>query len=417
MKLKDSEKALLLGLVGVAVAGLSILYVAKPNYESKQSIDAECAQLQLRLTDLQTKMNDKEKYVSETEECNKGYDELLNRFPADLNQEVTIMFLDGIMEDNDFSVSTLEMGEQEQFYVLGTNGGDAVLDTSATTDASTTDTSSTDDTTDSTSEDTTTTDTAASLTVDEDNVVDSSYRCIRAEFPISYYGDYDSVKDVVSYVNNYQDRMTVDSIDITYDSANEVYSGSISLTCYAITSTDRPERKLELDDVETGVSNIFTSGGSSVGSSDSGESLNKYDENDGASIESDYDFYAMLNAASSDVSAKVVGQNGTGKEASIISNSDDSVSTLTYDFYEKDGKNYCKYTLDTASYEAEVTSAEDIKVLIQSSAKKSSDDNAGVRVTIRNTTSLPVYVKVSGDDSTSPRVDIASKSGTVKVYK
>jgi hypothetical protein len=409
MKLKDSEKALILGLIGVAVAALSILYIAKPNYESKQSIDAECAQLQVRLADLQTKMNDKEKYVSETEECNKTYDELLNRFPADLNQEVTIMFVDGIMEDNDFSVSSLSLGDPEEFYVLGLNGGDATLS----------DTTSDDSTTDDTTSDTTDTaeTTTGDLTVDEDNVVDSSYRCIRAAFPMSYSGSYESVKDVISYINNYQDRMTVDSIDIAYSEDADEYSGSISVTCYAITSTERPERNLELNDVETGVSNIFTSGSSSVGGSDSESGLNKYDENDGAAIESNYDFYAMLNAASSDVSAKVVGQNGTGKEASVISNSDDSVSTLTYDFYEKDGKNYCKYTLDSSSYEAEVTSAEDIKVLIQSSSRKNSDDNAGVRVTIRNTTSLPVYVKVSGDDSVSPRVDIATKSGTVKVYK
>ena len=64
-----------------------------------------------------------------------------------------------------------------------------------------------------------------------------------------------------------------------------------------------------------------------------------------------------------------------------------------------------------------MTSAEDIKVLLQSSARKNDDDEVGIRVTIRNTTSLPVYVKVSGDDSVSPRVDIASKSGSVKVYK
>lgn len=41
----------------------------------------------------------------------------------------------------------------------------------------------------------------------------------------------------------------------------------------------------------------------------------------------------------------------------------------------------------------------------------------GIRVTINNTTKLPVYVKVTGDDATSARVEIASKTGSVKVYK
>ena len=82
-----------------------------------------------------------------------------------------------------------------------------------------------------------------------------------------------------------------------------------------------------------------------------------------------------------------------------------------------DGKIYCKYALDgNQSYEAEVVSAEDVKILIQSSARKNDDDKVGVKVTIRNSTSMPVYVKVSDDDAVSPRVTV-TKSGLVKVYQ
>ena len=186
--------------------------------------------------------------------------------------------------------------------------------------------------------------------------------------------------------------------------------------CYSIEGEDRPERTVDLDSVETGVNNIFNSGASVSTTVEA--TLSKYDETEGSEIESNYDFYTMLSPASSDVSAKLVGQNGTGKEASVISNSEDSVSAITYEFYDKDGKTYCKYTLDNSeSYEAEVTSAEDVKVLIKSSARKDNDDKVGVRVTINNSSKLPVYVKVSGDDSVNPRVTIAGKSGSVKVYK
>ena len=58
-----------------------------------------------------------------------------------------------------------------------------------------------------------------------------------------------------------------------------------------------------------------------------------------------------------------------------------------------------------------------MKLLLQSSARKDGDDKVGIRVTINNTTKLPVYVKVTGDDATSARVEIASKTGSVKVYK
>ena len=408
--MKDSEKALLLGLAGVGAAVASFMLVARPNYAEKQSIDAEIVQLESRLAYLSDKEAHREQFLADTDKYNAEFEQMLQAFPADLNQEITIMFLDGIKKNNDFSLESLTLGQKEQFYTLGQGGGDASLgapDAAATTDEAATDETG--------ATETETTDTVAPLEEGIAGGTGSSYDCFRASFPITYYGSYASLKDVINYVDSYSDRMTINTLDVSYDPNSDVYSGSLDLYCYSIESAERDERRLDLNEVEIGVDNIFDTGAS--GSSEN-SSLNKYNENGGAAIESNYDFYAMLNAASSDVSAKVVGQNGAGKEASVISNSDNTVSTLTFEFYEQNGKNYCKYTLDNStSYEAEVTSAEDVKLLIQSSARKNDDDSAGVRVTIRNTSSIPVYVKVSGDDAVSPRVTIASTTGAIKVYK
>lgn len=408
--MKDSEKSILIVLAGIAIAVLSFIYVIKPNWEETQALKAECTQLQDRLTLLQQKEARRDEYLAGIEEFENAFNEQLDKFAPDLNQEVTIMFLEGIKDDNEFDISALTLGQPEQFYTLGLGGGDATLaaDAAATTEAATTEAATTE---------AATTDAAATGDLVEAGAAeDAPYECYRADFPISYEGSYESLKDVIRYVNEYEDRMTINTIDITYEADADIYSGTLNLKVYAIMSEDRPETSMELNEVEIGTENIFHgTGGSS--SSSATEGMTKYDENDGAAIESNYDFYAMLNPASSDVSAKVVGQNGAGKEASVISNSDNDITTLSFDFYEKDGKNYCKYTLgNSVSYEAEVTSAEDIKLLLQSSARKNDDDKVGLKVTIRNTTSLPVYVKVSGDDSVSPRVNIASKSGSVKVY-
>ncbi|MBQ9983735.1 MAG: hypothetical protein IJP29_04020 [Lachnospiraceae bacterium] len=403
MKLKDAEKSALIIVFGVAVAVLCFMYVMKPNWEAKGQIEQECIQLQARLTELQQKEAKRAEYEAGIVEFEEKFQERMEYFAPDLNQEVTIMFLEGIKDSNEFNIESLTLGEPEQFYTLGIGGGDTTLDASTAGTTATTEATTAAATTD------------AALT--EESVVDEEgYTCYRADFPLSYYGSYESLKDVIRYVNEYEDRMTIDAINIVYEADEDIYAGELNLKLYAIMGNDRPETSMEMNEVEIGSDNIFQ-GAVGSGSSKAESSMTKYDENDGAAIESSYDFYAMLNAATSDVSAKVVGQNGSGKEASVISNSDNDVTTLTFDFYEKDGKNYCKYTLgDSVSYEAEVTSAEDVKLLIQSSARKNDDDKVGLKITIRNTTSLPVYVKVSGDDSVSPRVDIVSKSGSVKVY-
>ncbi|MGN0438139.1 MAG: hypothetical protein ACI4F4_06400 [Lachnospiraceae bacterium] len=409
MKLNDGYKGLIFGLIGIAAAFLSFMYVAQPNYQSMQTIKSENVVLKSRLSELQAKQANRDQYLADTAKFNEEYDTILNKFPADLNQEITIMFVEGLRDNYGFDATKLEMGEKEQFYTLGLNGGTSSLDTAADTASE----EGTEETEEATTE-------AASETSGTDVLATSEpapqYDCYRAIFPMSYTGSYDEIKQVVNYVDTYSDRMTINNISITYDSDNDLYTGDIEMYCYSIEGQDRPERTVDLNDVETGVNNIFNSGASVSTTVEA--TLSKYDETEGSAIESNYDFYTMLNPASSDVSAKLVGQNGAGKEASVISNSDDSVSTVTYEFYDKDGKTYCKYTLDNSeSYEAEVTSAEDIKVLIKSSARKDNDDKVGVRITINNSSKLPVYVKVSGDDSANPRVTIAGKSGSVKVYK
>lgn len=405
MKMNDTLKGALLIFIGVIAAVASFMYVAQPNIDKTRLIQQDNVTLRARLAELEAKQADRDRYLEETAQYNEEYDSILNSFPADLNQEVTIMFVEGIRENYDFDAESLTMGVKEQFYTLGVGGGDASLDTAAPAE-----TTEGEETTE-----------AETTEASADSVLATSepapvYDCYRALFPITYSGSYESIKDVVSYVDNYTDRMTINQIDISYDAENDVYSGNIQLYCYSIEGEDRPERTVELNEVETGVNNIFNSGASV--SSTVENSLSKYDDTEGSAIETSYDFYTMLNPASSDVSAKLVGQNGSGKDASIVSNSDNSISTVTYDFYEKDGKTYCKYTVDNEnSYEAEVTSAEDVKLLIKSSDRKDGDDKVGVRVTINNSSNLPVYVKVSGDDSVNPRVTIAGKSGSVKVYK
>ena len=385
MSISNRDKGILLIVLGIAVCAFSIVYLAKPNLDKKKALDSEAIQLQARLTDLQSKVADKETYEKGIEEYTKKYESVLNAFPADLNQEITIMFLEGVKDSNEFTIGSLTLGDKSPFYTLASNpGADAAL---AAAPAETVDAAAT-------------ADAATAPLTESGTVTDNTLTCYSANFPITY-------------IDNYSDRMTVDSLDIRLRGDGK-YEGSLELTCYSIEGESRPERSIDLNEVEIGVDNIFEGTGSS-GSSDS--SLNKYDDKDGAAIESAYDFYVMLNAATSDVSAKVVGQNGTGKEDTVIWNSDNTISSITYDFYEKDGKVYCKYTLDNSlSYEAEVTSAEDVKLLIQSSERKNDEDMVGAKVVIRNSTSLPIYVKVSGDDTVSPRVTVA-KSGSVKVYQ
>ena len=411
MKMTNSTKSALFILFGIVICGVSILYFTKPNFDERQSIEAECVSLQTRLDDLLRKEADRPKYEAGIVEYEQKYQDVLSAFPADMNQEITIMFMQGIKDNNDFDIASFGLGEKEEFYTLGTGGATTTLEgeTAPTEEAAPAEATS-EEAAPVEGEAATEGELAEGASADPDALT-----CYRASFPISYRGSYKSLKDVVSYIDTYSDRMTVNQLTISYTD-DEQYEGEMDVFCYSVEGESRPERSIDLNQVEIGVDNIFGGGAGASGSSSSA-TLNKYDENDGASLETTYDFYIMVNAASSDVSAKVVGQNGSGKDSTVISNSDNSISTVKYEIYEKDGKNYCKYTLDDSkSYEAEITSPDDVKILIQSSERKDDDDQVKVKVTVDNQTALPVYIKVSGDDAVSPRVSVA-KTGLVKVYQ
>ena len=304
MKLGNTEKALIMVIIGVAIMLLGIIYIAKPNYESAQSIAAENVTLQARLDELNEKQSHREETLAETAE---EYDTILNSFPADLNQEIIIMFLEGIHDSNEMNWQSVSMGREEQFYALGSGGADASIATDDTADTST------EASTEEASSEEQTTDAAAT---DGTATTSTGLQCYRAIFPIAYAGSYESLKNVVNYVDTNSDRMTINSIDIAYDETNDVYTGNMELYCYAVKGEDRPERSVELNEIQTGVDNLFNTG-YVEGAADT-EGLNAYDENEGSAIETNYDFYAMLNPATSDVSAKVVGQNGSGKDATVI---------------------------------------------------------------------------------------------------
>ena len=179
----NSQKAIIVGLIGVVVALLTIMYVALPNWNEASSIKSENQTLQARLTELQGKQAKRDQYLAEKEEYEGKFNDILDSFPSDLNQEISIMFLQGIKKDYDFSVSSLGLGEKEQFYTLGINGGDAALADGTATDAEVSTEATTEATTEAVAEDTTNGD-----GTEEDQGDTSGYACYRAAFPIDYSG-------------------------------------------------------------------------------------------------------------------------------------------------------------------------------------------------------------------------------------
>lgn len=358
---KNNIKIILVLLAIAMVAGV-YMYVFKPNRDDTESLESDIAALETRLADLKEKEKYRDQYVADTKDYYKRFDEIVAYFPATLDQEISIMFMKGaeVARNGEFSLNTVGLGRVNQFYTLGGTSN-----------------------------------------------VPNGYVCSQAAFPVSYTGTYNGVKEFIDYIMAYQYRMNISSINIAYNTEEDIATGSISMNAYAVAGGDREADKVEVD-VENGVDNLF------IGGEDSPTTQSySYDADNGAGIASNNDVKITINNANNDTAAGIV--VSAGGSATNVTSGENSVQTVSLHVYEEDGKNYAAYAIGDDNYIVEITSS-DVKVYVESAERVDANDKNGVRLNVTNDTNMVVFVKVANDDTSSPRFTLGSKTGTVKVY-
>ncbi len=373
----DTNKKILLTLLGVIILFATYMYVVKPKMSNIKNLESDIDELQARYDDLCAKEAQKDQLLAETEEFNKQFDETVNKFAPDLNQENTVEFLKNTELDNDFVNMSVTMPRDTVFYILGQG---AVSNQDQAVD------------------------------VDKD-----AYVAYNDNYSISYSGTYEGLKSYLDYILNYKYRMAVESISITFDEEADApimeCNGAVVLNTYAVKHEDRIADIPKVD-VEEGKENIFATEGeympASAASSD-------HDSDNGDSIVSNHNMIIMLNNAGNDTSSGIIAAASASNEATYVTSNENKVEDLTIAITEEDGKNYITYAIGSKSYKAEVLTS-DVAIYVKSSSRVDDKDTNGVNVKISNDTALPVYIKVADDDASNPRFKLAEKAGSVKQY-
>ena len=363
--MNKSNAKILLALATIAILLMTYMYVFKPNMDEKKTLDSEIETLEKKYNDLNSKNAKKDEYLAEIEVNKAKFDEIVANYPATLDQEISVMFIKGVEKDKgnlQFGVNSVGLGQPSLFYSL-------------------------------------------SGSTNQDNA--AGYECYAATFPIVYEGSYEGLKDFIDYVIGYKYRMNISAFDISYNSKEDIYSGSIELNAYCVAGADRVADTVTVN-VENGVYNPFLGGEGAVAPSSS-----SHDSDDGASIAADHDILVALNNANNDATDGIV--LSAGGSDTYVTSSDNSVVDVTITVSEQDGKNMVSYAIGSSSYSMELADDE-LTVYVESNERVDANDTNGVKVKVENSTDVPVYVKVSGDDTTSPRFSIGSKTGVVKVY-
>lgn len=367
----------------VIFGGLSVLILVgawflgvKPNNEKAQSVQSEVNRLTTYYNDLLSKEVNREQYLRDTEANYIMFDEKLNEFPSNLNQEYQLEFIQGVRnnEDIDYNVTAQGMSREAAFYVLGGTNSEGTLDTEGEAVQS------------------------------EDN-----YQCYSSSMTLTYEGAYEGVKKFVNFVAAYPYRMTIDAVTVSRDEeAEDLYRGSMTVNIYCIKGNGREENvNLDfLDDIDTGVDNLFT-GGTAAGA------ISKFAADNGESIKSDYDLFIAVNPTSSDTSGKLVGLKTGGTNVTSDKNEAEAVTVTV----SKEGDAYVvQYGIGTERKRQEFDPGEDLTLLVQSSDIKDASDVNGITLSLENTSDKTLYVKVV-DDAAANRIKVTNRAGSVIVYR
>lgn len=366
--MSNNNLKVLIAILSIAVLGGAFFYFYKPGMEEVDSLKSEAQSQKTRYEELAAKNKDRKLYIENTAKYKEEVLDILAYFAPNLDQEQTVMFLKGVEETFEFSANSATLGRPTMFYVLGSG---------AVTGANV------------------------------ENIASDAKVCTYAEFPISYEGEYEGIKDILDYVNNYKYKMNITSSTISYDMETKLCTGTINLVMYSVSGTDALPDDINID-VPTGVENLFLGGGSGVTSQ-----TYSHDADNGATIATDNDIVITLNNSENDAASGIIVSSGNDK--TYVTSSENKVEDLKVTVYEEDGKKFAKYAIGDQSYDLEIKSTS-VKVYVKSSKRVDGEDKNGVKVTVANDTDLPVFFKVADDDTASPRFKVVNKQGAVKVY-
>lgn len=379
IKLSNRDKMIIWVVASVAIILLAYFFGYTKIMEQVDMYQAKLNTAQSRYRELYDKNQNKENYLNDTAMYKSRYNSILSGYENGASQDNSLMFLRDLEKTTGSWIKSTTFATTSPIHTFG-----AISSTNPSM--------------------------AGTKAYNSDMI---GYK---TTLTLSYEAQYNDFKDLLTYINNYYSKNTIDSISMAYDEDDDIVSGTMTVSTYCITGSSRAFSTPKID-LPVGTKNIFFS------STFFPTIIQKNDTN-GAYILSDYDYYLLLNAPASDMSACIMGQKGDRIGDSILSTNENTVQKVVIKVWGSKGNYRIMYKVGNQSYPAvnpgnglSFAAGNTLDILIMSSARKTTADKSGADISIINDTDMDLNVKIVDDDATAPRVNIVESTGIVNVYK
>lgn len=380
MKLTEKDKNLLLILAVIAAFCLPLVLLVQPAMNKCEALTREISELQSRKSYLDQIVAAGSTYQEEAENIAVKKEELMNRFPSDIPQEASLLFMDNTEKKLPISLYQVGFGEDVAMQMTSAPTQEAIDQVEADTG---------DVTDDSVYADTT-----------SQTAVTSGLTGISTSTDFSYTAGYEEFKEFLDYIENYNDRMVITSLTASYAMDMNQVNGNFTLIQYALKGEDRnPVSFLEPEMIQ-GTNNIFT------------QASGVFNEETNQSAQ----FFLMLNQPDADDEAFIMGQMSDVAEETYLVNDENKLQKAAIEFEGTNGEYTAYYSVGkekTVKEGIPFTADGQIGFEILSSERADDKDKVSVQVDIVNNTDTIVYLSVQNDDEENPRVTIKGKTGDI----
>lgn len=248
MSISNREKKLLLMLGGILFMVASYFFVYTPQMEEATLLENQNTQLESRLNELLEMKEHKQFYLDETAAMQVKVEEYCRIFPADIREEDGIVLAKNMEFALPMEIDSVGLGAKSMIATM-----DAVSDTTTSTDEGTLMEQANAQTKDAVAE-------IEGETVEEKQPQQVTYyspTLYCTQDTLSFACSYETLKDTVEYLNSQTGRLTLDSVNASYDSGSGVLRGSMVVNLYSMTGTDAIYSEPDAGMVPYGKSNPF----------------------------------------------------------------------------------------------------------------------------------------------------------------
>lgn len=287
MSISTRDKKILLMFSGVAVFAAGYFFGYRPQMSKAEEIETASVPLETRLNELLEMAKNKEFYVEETSKYNQEVSDYVAQFPADVKEEDGILLARDMENALDMEVSNI--GISTRNFIASLDGsteeeiGELVDQTlSEKANEQTQEQINEVEGTDTKAEEALADATEAAVS-DAADLTDQTVLFRRLD-TLQFNGTYDSLKDAVDYLASRSGRMTLDSVDASFDASTGNLIGTITVNMFSMTGTGSTYTEPDAGSVALGRKDLFGTIDAAKASADAGAS-DSNQQADGDSVE------------------------------------------------------------------------------------------------------------------------------------